>query len=173
MTRTALTLLTAAGLSAWAAAQVPPAPLAIGQARLLTANRDLLQALLTDGLAASDAGDSTLDRIAACRRAAQTLSRSLKEECQRDAPDADRVAELGDHLGEVLKDGLAPALDRARAAYHDGSPDFPKFRDLDKQSAADARAAAGLIPAAGKLGDRGNVRDARGRLTAAAGKFPE
>lgn len=164
MARTALSLVIVAGLSAWAAAQAVPT--AAEQARLFERNRDLLQTLLSDGLAAAD--DGPLTRIAACRQAARTLSRALDDACQMEEPD--RVAELGDHLGDVLADGLVPALASARTVYTPGSPGYEEFQKLDADSAADARTVAGLIPAAGKLGDRPDVRAARGKLTTAAGR---
>lgn len=174
MARTALTLFAAFGLSMWAAAQVPPrGPSAAEQARMLAANRTLLAALLADGLAVSDAGDDALARIDACRRAAATLSKALAAACDGNSPEADRVAELSDHLGEVLTQGLLPALDRARVNYREGSPDYPRFRELSAKSAADAKAAAAAIPDAGRLGDQPKVRTARAHLESAAKQFPE
>ena len=169
MRRTALTLIVAAGLSAWAAAQTTPVTSAAVQGRLFAENRDLLQSLLSDGLAVGKDGDAPLDRIAACRRAAKTLTRALESACRDEA--ADRVAELGDHLGEVLKDGLEPALAAARSDSPVGSPGHPEFVKQETESAADARTAVGLIPEGGKFGDRPDVRAARGKLAAAAGRL--
>jgi hypothetical protein len=169
--RTVLILLLAAGLSTWASAQADHKLLAPDQARLLASNHDLLKALLIDALAVSDAGDSTLDRIDASRRAAKTLSRALETACRDDSPDANRVAELSDHLGEVLTDGLHAALTQARSEFREGSPGFDRFKELDEQATADAQASAGLIPTTGKFADRDAVRKARERLADAAGKF--
>lgn len=164
MPRTALTLLVAAGLSAWASAQVPaPGPTAAEQLKLLTSNRKLLEDLIDSGLKLSDA-NTALDRAAECRRAAGVLSAALTRASADPTADPDRLAELSDHLGAVLRDGLAPSLAEARSVIPRESQDFQRLEALERQAADDAAKAAAALPTAGKVGQTPQVRDARGRL---------
>jgi hypothetical protein len=168
--RPALTLLTAALLSAWASAQSdgPARTTTADNLRLLASNRALLEDLIAHGLKLSEAS-KPLDRAAECEKAAGTLSKAIVTACAAPAPDADRVSELTDYLTAVVSDGLRPVLREAERDIPPGSPGYDEFLALRGRAADATTAAADAIPAQGKFGDLPQVRAARAKL-AAAGK---
>jgi hypothetical protein len=171
MTRTALTLFALAGLSVWASAQNPAPGLTAGeQLRLFQSNRTLLDGLIDHGLKLSDA-NTPLDRADECRKAADTLGLALRQAAAES--DADRVAELSDHLTAVVRDGLTPSLAQARRDIHPASADFERLKRVHAdthQSLAETRQA---LQSDEGVGRSARVRDARAKLADAADKIGE
>lgn len=160
MTRTLLTLTIAAGCSLWASAQdrVP----VYQQLRQFEANRQLLDQLIEHGLSlSSEKGGNSLGRAEECRLAAGSLAAALKT-----APDDDpeRVAELGDLIASVVRDGLVPNLNQAGEDIRPGSQDFDRLQALSRQSDSDVRAWLAAFPTGERLDQSATVGAARKRL---------
>lgn len=170
MARALLLLVCFAALSAWAGAQGPaPLPAAV-QVKLFKNNRALLDNLINHGLDLSDT-DDPLDRAQECRRTAQTLANYL-ERAATDAQDPDRVAELADLLGDVVREGLTPNLETAKQLFPPGTKRFEDVKQLRDTATRDLDAVAPTIPA-GKVAENTKVKDALARLAtlkAALGK---
>ncbi|HVK17917.1 MAG TPA: hypothetical protein VM533_13295 [Fimbriiglobus sp.] len=169
MTRTALTLTLFAGLSLWASGQ-DGAPLMERRLKQFEANRLLLSQLIDHGLKLSSAekGGNTLARAEECRLAAATLAAALKA-----APgdDPDRVAELGDHIAAVVRDGLVPNLTQAGQDIRPGSQDYERLKDLSRLSNEDVIAIVAAFPTGDRLERSSKVADARSRLADAGRKI--
>lgn len=161
MCRAGFTLLVALVLSAWAGAQGPAPLTAADQLRLLRANRILLTDLVTSGVELG-AADGPVDRADKCRKTARVLSVALERAAE--AGDADRVAELGDHLDRVVRDALVPVLDDARQTIPEGSPDAKRLKLVRESAVGDLDWARGAIPDGGAVGGSAKVRDLAGRL---------
>src|SRR5687768_9009321 len=87
-------------LAAWAGGQGPSPGLSTDDhLRLLRAKHKLLGALVEHGVQLADA-DTALQRADAAHAAVQRLSQELKTAVG--AGDADRVAEMGEHLDSLL-----------------------------------------------------------------------
>jgi hypothetical protein len=157
--RPVTTLLTFLALAAWAGAQgPPPGPTAADRLKLLRANHMLIENLVDHGIGMADA-DTPLKRAAQSRRTAQMLANEVQ--AAADGQNAARVAELSGHLDAVLRDALAPNLDRAARDAAPGSPAESEVKSLRAAVLADVDGIRGAIPAGGKVGDDAGVRDAR------------
>ncbi len=163
MPRFALTAGLCLGLAAWAGAQPPPAPgpSAAEQLGLLKANKNLIDDLIDTGLGLADAG-SPLDRAKKCRESAYILSAALRKAVDDGNPD--RVAELGDHLESVVRDGLAPNLDEGVRTVPAGSRDAEELRWLRERAGEELDAIRAAIPATGRVGTADRVKAAQERL---------
>lgn len=124
------------GLAAWAGAQGPAARSAADELQLLHANRGLLDTLIDDSVKLADAG-SAVDRAAACQHTAERLADAVEQAAT--AGNADRVTEIGGHLGRMVRDGLKRSLDEQVPPE---SPDSKRLEEIRKKS----------IDALGKLG---------------------
>ena len=164
MARVLLLLVTFAALATWAGAQAPPAPLtAAEQAKLFKLDRALLDNLINHSIDLADA-DEPLKRAEECRKTSLTLANYL-ERAAKDEQDPDRVAELADLLGEVVREGLAYNLEVGKQTYPPGSPGAAKLNALRENAAKDLDAIKNTIPE-GKIADNAKVKDALARLAA-------
>jgi hypothetical protein len=163
MTRRAgLTLATFLALAAWAGAQGPsPALPADVQLRMLRENRLLLNDLVERGVALSGA-DDPVSRAEECEKMVRSLGAALRRAA--DAQNPDRVAELGDHLEAVLRDGLIPNLDEATRVIDPHSPEWPRLQEVRKRAAGGLDEIRDALPTTGKVGENGKVKDLRGKL---------
>jgi hypothetical protein len=161
--RVAVLLTIFAALAGWAGAQGPAPPLApADRLALFRANRALLDGLVTNGLALSDA-DDPLRRAQECRKTARTLTNYLGRAATDDR-NPDRVAELADLVGEVVRDGLAPNLAEAAATIPPGDPREPELKKLRAGALADLDEVGAVVGPAPAVGDRQNVKQALDRL---------
>jgi hypothetical protein len=167
VTRTALTLSLFAGLSLWASAQERTTQL-YQHLKQFEANRLLLDQLINHGLNLSKGGDS-LGRAEECRQAAITLAAALKTVPRNDA---ERVAELSDHIAAVVRDGLVPNLTDAHAQV--GSPEQrQKLADISRDARTDLSELDKSLPH-GEVFDRSaSLASARQKLTDAQQKLAE
>lgn len=151
MARAVLLLTTFAALAAWAGAQgtAPPSP--ADRVKNFKANRTLVDNLVSDGIALADAEDA-LARAVACRRTTAVLAEYVGGAAREQ--NADRVAELADLMGLVVRDGLIPNLDEADRTIPLHS------KPLRDRLAATQRGAAGDINSVGAAADgvAGNAR---------------
>lgn len=171
MRRFAITVAALALLAAWAGAQSSnPAPLAGDQLKLFQSNRDLLENLIEHGIELANA-DTPVARVKACRESAKDLGRALRDAAGLD--DADRVAELGDHLTAVLRHGLVPTIDDARKTIPVGTPADQELVELTARATEDAQQFELSIPARGKLAQSSKVNDVREKLRAAGESLVE
>ncbi|MBA4065449.1 MAG: hypothetical protein C0501_17395 [Isosphaera sp.] len=169
MARVAVLLTTAAALAGWAGAQGPPPPLApADRLALFRANRTLLDNLVSDGVALSDATDP-LRRAEGCRKTVRTLVNSLGRAATEDR-NPDRVAELADLVGEVVRDGLAPNLAEAAATTPPDSPEAKRLREVRDKAAADLDEVGAVVPAA-PVGAHPQVQTALEKLAALRAKL--
>ena len=156
MCRAGVTLAVLLGLSAWAGAQgLAPGLTAADRIRLLKANRAVLADLVGSGVELAGA-DDPLARAAAAGKTVRVLGAAFKAAAE--AGDADRAADLGDHLNTAVRDGLVPVLDRGRETIPAGSPqakELAKLRAAAARELGDFRAA---VPAAGKVAESPAVR---------------
>ncbi|MBY0514119.1 MAG: hypothetical protein K2P78_09440 [Gemmataceae bacterium] len=171
MTRAACTLVVFLALAAWTGAQGPPPPLPVDvQLRMHRENRVLLNDMVRQGLALAEK-DDPVGRAEECERTVRALAAALRRAAE--AQNADRAAELGDHLDAVVRDGLIPNIDEANRTVDPASPEYARL------TAVRARAAGGLdelrtdLPTAGKVGDNGRVKDLRGKLDTYRDKIKE
>lgn len=151
-------------VSAWAGAQGPSPLSADEHHKLLRANRLLLDDLVESGVKLADA-DTARQRAEAARDAARRLSRELTTAVA--AENADRVAEMGDHLDALLRDGLTPAIRTAHDQIPPDSAEAKRLKELYNGVLVELDATRGAVPTAGKVGDSGKVKAARGRLAEA------
>ena len=169
--RYALLLTTFAALAAWAGAQGPaPSLTAADQLRLFKSNRALLDNLVDHGVKMS-AADTPLARAEECRRTALTLATYTKRAATEDQ-NPDRVAELANLLGEVVREGLAPNLDEAKRTFPPESRQAKRVGELRDTTKHDLDAVRAAIPA-GKVGDNAKVQAALARLAELRAKFGE
>jgi hypothetical protein len=136
MVRAAYILAISLALSAWAGAQGPEhsALSAADQLRLHRANRVLLIDLVDRGIELGKASHP-IDRADECRKTARVLGVALQQAAEKE--DADRVAEIGNHLELVLRDGLVPMLDDAKRNVHPMSPDAARLKLLRENATDD------------------------------------
>ena len=162
MFRAAFTLSFFLVLSAWAGAQGPQraALTAADQLRLHRANRVLLADLVDRGIELGKA-NHPIDRAEECRKTARVLGVALQQAAEKD--DADRVAEIGNHLELVIRDGLVPMIDDAKRNIHPMSPDAARLKLLQENAVGDLDWAS-TIPTTGKVSENAKVRELTGRL---------
>ena len=171
MKRLTLTLAAFALLSVWADAQTAPAPvLAADRLRLLQANRDLLEDLLDRGLKL-DAASTQLDRADQCRLALGTLTDALNRATEEPAVDADRVAELTDHLTELVQSGLAPTLAGARAKVQAASPGKEQLTRIETAATTDLTAVQNQFLLDPRLARSAKLKASHERLRDAVAKI--
>jgi len=162
MTRAAAALLIFLGLAAWAGAQGPaPGLSAADRLRLHRANRTLLADLVSAGVALGGA-DRPVARAETCQESARVIGIALRKAAE--AQDADRVAELGDHLDHMVRDGLVPLLDEVRQTTPAESPDGKRLKAVREGAAGDLDWVRAAIPPAGKVGDSARVKDVSAKL---------
>ncbi len=130
-------------LSAWAGAQGPAPLLASDQIRLLRTNRVLLGDLINHGVELGST-DDPLQRASACQGAAHALGVALRRAAE--ANDPDRVAELGSHLEEVVREGLVPILDEATKTIPPHSPDAVRLKAIRAGAAEDLASIRSALP---------------------------
>lgn len=161
MFRLAYTSLMCLALAAWAGAQAPPRSSlsAAEQLRLHRANRVLLADLVERGLDLGQA-NHPVDRAEACRKTARVLGVALVQ--AGEANDADRVAELANHLERVVRDGLVPMLDEAKRNIHAESPDAVRLKSVRQTAVSDLDGATSALPA--KVSENPRVREVVGSL---------
>lgn len=163
MTRTALTLTLFVGLSLWVSGQ-NGVPAFYRQLDQLKANQPLLDQLINCGLnlSSADKGGNSLDRAEECRVAATKLAAALTT-----APpnDAERVAELSDHIAAIVREGLIPNLTDAHNSV--GSQEQrEKLATISKDARANLSDFDKSLPS-------GEVYDRSASLTAARKKLTE
>jgi hypothetical protein len=107
------------GLAALAFAQEPRAPTP-GAERILQAQRNqkLVDRLVTGSLDLARAADR-IDRAKFCNALARSLADEIKQAA--DDHDGDRAIELGHHLQDLLKNGVAANLNKERSQFPQGS----------------------------------------------------
>ena len=152
-------------LAAWASGQsATSGPLAGEQLKLFQSNRELLENLVEHSVDLANA-DTPLAKIKACHESTKDLGRAIKDAADRD--DADRVAELSEHLTAVIHHGLVPTIDDARTTVPMGTQAEKELFELTSLATQDAERFELAIPALGKVGTSNKVRDARTKLRGA------
>lgn len=167
-TRPLLVSAALAALAAWVSAQPGYTPTAADSLRMLKANRGLYEDLTTSALALSGRNTS-LDRADECRKVADRLAREAREAVDR--KDADRLAEVSDHLHAVTADGLAPNLADARGSINPKSPDSQRLREVHQEAFDSLTRTANAVPTNGELGTSKRAQAAREKLAAAAARI--
>jgi ribosomal protein L17 len=167
-TRPPIVLAVIAALAAWVSAQPGFAPSAADSLRMLKANRGLYDDLTTSALALADRHTS-LDRADECRKVADRLAREAREAVDR--KDADRLAEVSDHLHAVTADGLAPNLADARRDIAPQSQDYRRLQEVHQQAFDSLTRTANSVPTDGALGTSKRAQAAREKLAAAAARI--
>jgi hypothetical protein len=157
-----------AALAAWVSAQPGFAPTAGDHLRVLQANRGLYDDLTKHALALSGKNTS-LARADECRKVADRLAREVREAVDR--KDADRVAEVTDHLCAVTADGLAPNLADARRDINPTSQDYPVLQDVHQKAFDNLSRIATAVPTDGELGESTRAQAAREKLASAAARI--
>ena len=170
MRRLVTTSFALALLAAFASGQPTGGPLAGEQLKLFQSNRELLENLIERSVDLANA-DTPVAKIKACHESTKDLGRAIKDAADRD--DADRVAELSEHLTAVIHHGLVPTIDRARAIIPIGTPAERELYDLTIEAGLDARRFELSIPALGKVGASNRVREARAKLQIAGESLNE
>ncbi|QEL15925.1 hypothetical protein [Limnoglobus roseus] len=151
-------------LTAWVSGQpAATGPTAGEQLHMFQRNRDLLENLVEHSVELANA-NTPVGKVRACHESTKDLGRAIKDAADRD--DADRVAELSEHLTAVIKFGLVPTVDDARTIIPVGTPDYQQLLDLTAQANGDAERFELSIPALGKIGASNKVSEARGKLHA-------
>ena len=164
--RPPLALAAFALLAAWVSAQGPGSgPSAADSLRMLKLNRPLLDDLTRHGLALGDR-NTPLDRADECRRVADRLAREVRA-AVRDA-DADRLAEVSDHLKGAVAHGLVPNLKDARRSIPAQSREFERLEELHRAAYSSLVAVAEAVPADGEVAKSPRTQAARAALAAAA-----
>ena len=163
MTRRAgLTLAMFLTLAAWAGAQGPaPALPADVQLRMLRENRLLLNDLVERGVALSGT-DDPVSRAEECEKTVRSLGAAVRRAAEAQNPD--RVAELGDHLEAVLRDGLIPNLEEADRTVTPASPEWARLQEVRKRAVGGLDELRDALPTTGKVGENGKVKDLRDKL---------
>jgi hypothetical protein len=167
-TRPLLVIAAFAALAAWVSAQPATGPTAADYLGMMRDNRGLYEDLTRHALALGESNTS-LNRADECRRVAARLAREVRVAVDRN--DADRLAEVSDHLHAVTADGLAPNLSDAHSGISPRSPDYPRLREVHQQAFEDLTRTATAVPAEGKLGASRRAQAAREKLTAAAARI--
>lgn len=167
-TRPLLVTAVLAALAAWVSAQPGSGPMAGDYLKMYQANRGLYEDLTRSALALGNSNTS-LDRADECRRVADRLAREVRDAAER--KDADRLAELSDHLNTVATDGLAPNLSAARTDINPRSPDYPRLREVHRQAFDNLTRTVTAVPTDGDLGNSKRAQAAREKLAAAAARI--
>lgn len=150
-------------LAAWASGQPGnTGTLASEQLKLFQPNRELLENLVAHSVELASA-TSPVARVKACHEAAKDLGKALKDASELD--DADRVAELSEHLTAVIRHGLVPTIDEAQRTITVTNAD-DLFR-ATREANIDVERYVQSISAIGKTGTSSRVRSAREELNAA------
>ena len=135
----------------------------------MKANRAVIEVLTNRSLKAGAAADAVdrADEIRAGAAAIETaLARAVAE------GDADRSADLGEHLAVMLASGVKPALDLATAgATNPESPSYERVMALKVRAKEDATRARAALPGTGHLAEHPRVKAARKSLDEAAGRI--
>jgi hypothetical protein len=135
--RLVFTLLVFAGLATWADAQsAPPAITGGERLQLFRANHKLLEQLIDHSLKLSNA-DTKLAQAEECRQALVSLTNELNTVGAATSADPDRVAELSDHMSDLIESGLAPTLQVVREQVRNGSPGAAQLDRIEKQATTD------------------------------------
>lgn len=151
-----------------------PSPVALGQDAgqellALKANRAVIEVLTNRSLKAGAAADAVdrADEIRAGAAAIETaLARAVAE------GDADRSADLGEHLAIMLVSAVKPAVDEATAgATNPESPSYSRVMALKVRAKEDATRARAALPGTGHLADHPRVKAARKSLDEAANRI--
>src|SRR5207248_2002719 len=114
-----------------ALAAAPPAPpLSLAeQAQHFQRNRKLIEKLVDSGMVLALARDEdALRRVTCCSELARSLGDEMKQAAQE--REGGRVAELGQHLQLLLKDGLAITLQKARRQIPPGSAELDQLIEV-------------------------------------------
>jgi hypothetical protein len=149
-------------LAAWAGAQGPPLTVDV-QLRLLRENRTLLNDLVSQGVELS-ASDDLVTRTEQCEATVRTLGAAIRLAAA--AQNADRVAELGDHLNAVVTEALIPNLEEGRQMINPNSPEAAKLEAVRAKAAGNLGDLRDALPTSGKFGESDKVKDLRGKLDA-------
>lgn len=158
MRRSLLTLFVLAILAAWAGAQGTSSSLpAAAQARLFHMNRTLLEDLVDRGIGLAEA-DHPLQRADECRKTASSLANYIQKAA--DDQDADRVVELASLMGDVVREGLVPNLDKAQQDIRPGDPREAQLAKVRDGAARELDGLPAKIPSDGKLADNPKVKEA-------------
>lgn len=166
-TRPLLVTAALATLAAWVSAQPGYNPTAGESLKMLQANRGLYEDLTRSALNLSLAERNTsLDRADECRKVADRLARGVREAVDR--KDADRLAELSDHLHAVTTDGLAPNLTAARRDINPQSKEYSRLQEVHQEAFDNLARTATAVPIDGDLGTSKRAQAAREKLASAA-----
>jgi hypothetical protein len=158
MRRFLVTLFAFVTLAAWAGAQSPSPPLsAATQAKLFKSNRMLLENLVYHGIDLAEA-DRPLQRAEECRKTAATLANYLERAAEDQDPD--RVVELADLMGNVVREGLVPNLNAAQVEIRPEDPRAPQLAKVRKNAKDELDSLSDKIPTQGKVGDNQKVKEA-------------
>ncbi|MCU0704665.1 MAG: hypothetical protein MUF18_11870 [Fimbriiglobus sp.] len=155
-----------AALAAWVSAQPGHGPTAAEMLKLLETNRGLYTDLARSALELSDANTS-LDRADRCRRVAERLAREARQAVESE--DADRLAEVSDHLHAVSTGGLADNLADARREIAPASEDYKRLLQVHRQAFDSVSSVK--VPADGELGRSKRAQAAKEKLSAAAARL--
>jgi hypothetical protein len=137
MTRHTLSLVAIALGAAVVGAQGPEALSWEQRGKLYVKNRDVIEKIVTQTVASSRAPGEHLKRADSYYPVLFQFSQEIK--AANDQGDKARVDELTGHLTLLLRDGLAPTLDRAKGQVEGGSgvEEFPRVKkDLEAQIGA-------------------------------------
>lgn len=168
MRRYSLTLVLVAMLSAWAGGQsAAPRPGGPERVRLLHANAALVEQLVAHGVGLS--GGSALDQASECRGAVATLGRALAACAENPDADPSRLIDLSEQVVQLVRTGLAPALEKAREQVRSGSPGKERLKQIEDQTAGELGACRDLLPTTGRLGALPQLNEAREKLGALPG----
>jgi hypothetical protein len=169
-TRPLLVTAALAALAAWVSAQPGYTPTAGESLKMLQANRGLYEDLTRSALNLSLADKNTsLGRAEECRRVADRLAREVRDAVDR--KDADRLAELSDHLHAVTTDGLAPTLADARRDINPQSKEYGRLQEVHQGAFDNLTRTATAVPTDGDLGTSKRAQAAREKLTSAADRI--
>jgi hypothetical protein len=148
-------------LAAWGGAQTPAPPISPeDKLRLHRANSPLIEQLVHDGVALSNAADP-VQRAERCREASVSLALAIQQAVRTE--DAGRVTELTGLYRDLLRDGLVPTLNDARREVTPDSPGGKKLRELRTATADNVAELKAQLPA-GKLAAEPGVKDALKQL---------
>jgi len=167
--RALLLLTTFATLAAWAGAQGTAPPLSpADRVRLFKTNRTLVENLVNDGTELADFGEDALRRAVTCRRTTAVLAEYLSGAARDQNPD--RVAELADLMGVVVRDGLVPNLDEADRTIPAESRKLREQLAATQTGVTDDIDAVGRAIPPGKVGESAKVKAALESLAALKAK---
>lgn len=167
MFRAPLILAAVGLLSLWVQAQpVAPRPTAGEQLRLFRGNRSLLEHLIDQSLKIANTSTG-MDRVAACSTATRVLGQIVSDTATDPTSDPDRIAELTEHLTELVSQGLLPTLSQVREEVPAGSQEAARLQELQKSTWEHLLGVQTALTGGGPLGRSTAVQDARQKLVAA------